>query len=43
MTAGSREKELLSKRGGRLGWNTGQMLLLWLGWDGFVTSKDVVA
>src|SRR5208337_910735 len=35
--------ELLSKRGSRLGGNTGQMLLRFLGWDGFVTSKDVVA
>jgi len=35
--------ELLAKRGGRLGGNTGQMLLRFLGWDGFVTSRDVVA
>ena len=35
--------ELLAKRGNRLGGNTGQMLLRFLGWDGFVTSKDVVA
>ncbi len=35
--------EVLMKRGGRLGGNTGQMLLRFLGWDGFVTSKDVVA
>ena len=34
--------ELLAKRGSRLGGNTGQMLLRFLGWDGFVTSKDVV-
>lgn len=34
--------ELLVKRGSRLGGNTGQMLLRFLGWDGFVTSKDVV-
>ena len=34
---------LLAKRGSRLGGNTGQMLLRFLGWDGFVTSKDVVA
>jgi 3-methyladenine DNA glycosylase Tag len=34
---------LLVKRGSRLGGNTGQMLLRFLGWDGFVTSKDVVA
>ena len=35
--------ELLAKRGNRLGGNNGQMLLRFLGWDGFVTSKDVVA
>jgi len=35
--------DLLAKRGCRLGGNTGQMLLRFLGWDGFVTSKDVVA
>lgn len=35
--------ELLAKRGSRLGGNTGQMLLRFVGWDGFVTSKDVVA
>ena len=35
--------ELLARRGSRLGGNTGQMLLRFLGWDGFVTSKDVVA
>lgn len=34
---------LLAKRGSRLGGNTGQMLLRFLGWDGFVTSRDVVA
>lgn len=34
---------LLVKRGNRLGGNTGQMLLRFLGWDGFVTSRDVVA
>jgi 3-methyladenine DNA glycosylase Tag len=34
---------LLAKRGSRLGGNTGQMLLRFLGWDGFVTSQDVVA
>jgi len=33
--------ELLAKRGSRLGGNTGQMLLRFLGWDGFVTSRDV--
>jgi len=35
--------DLLAKRGSRLGGNTGQMLLRFLGWDGFVTSKDMVA
>ena len=35
--------DLLARRGSRLGGNTGQMLLRFLGWDGFVTSKDVVA
>lgn len=35
--------ELLAKRGNRLGGNSGQLLLRFLGWDGFVTSKDVVA
>ena len=35
--------EVMAKRGSRLGGNTGQMLLRFLGWDGFVTSKDVVA
>ena len=35
--------EFLAKRGSQLGGNTGQMLLRFLGWDGFVTSKDVVA
>jgi 3-methyladenine DNA glycosylase Tag len=34
---------LLIKRGSRLGGNTGQMLLRFVGWDGFVTSRDVVA
>lgn len=34
---------LLAKRGNRLGGNTGQMLLRFLGWDGFVLSRDVVA
>ncbi len=33
--------DLLAKRGSRLGGNTGQMLLRFLGWDGFMTSKDV--
>jgi 3-methyladenine DNA glycosylase Tag len=35
--------ELLAKRGNRLGGNSGQMMLRFLGWDGFVMSKDVVA
>lgn len=35
--------DLLTKRGSRLGGNTGQMLLRFVGWDGFVTSRDVVA
>ena len=35
--------ELLAKRGSRLGGNTGQLMLRFLGWDGFVTSRDVVA
>jgi 3-methyladenine DNA glycosylase Tag len=35
--------ELLATRGSRLGGNSGQMLLRFLGYDAFVTSKDVVA
>ena len=35
--------ELLAKRGNRLGGNTGQMFLRFVGYDGFVTSQDVVA
>jgi len=35
--------ELLTKRGSRLGGNTGMMFLRFIGWDGFVTSRDVVA
>jgi 3-methyladenine DNA glycosylase Tag len=34
---------LLTKRGSRLGGNSGQMFLRFVGWDGFVTSQDVVA
>ena len=34
--------ELLAKRGSRLGGNTGQMMLRFLGFDGFVTSGDMV-
>ena len=33
----------LAGRGSRLGGNSGQMLLRFLGYDAFVTSKDVVA
>jgi 3-methyladenine DNA glycosylase Tag len=35
--------ELLAKRGSRLGGATGQYLLRFLGWDGFVISRDVSA
>jgi 3-methyladenine DNA glycosylase Tag len=35
--------DLLAKRGSRLGGITGQMLLRFIGWDGFVTSRDVTA
>jgi 3-methyladenine DNA glycosylase Tag len=35
--------DLLAKRGSRLGGNTGQMFLRFVGWDGFVTSQDVTA
>jgi len=35
--------QVLTKNGSRLGGNTGQMFLRFVGWDGFVTSKDVVA
>ncbi len=34
--------DLLARRGNRLGGMTGQMLLRFLGWDGFVLSRDVV-
>ena len=34
---------LLAKRGARLGGNTGQYLLRFLGWDGFILSRDVIA
>lgn len=33
---------VLNERGSRLGGNTGQMFLRYLGWDGFVLSNDVV-
>jgi len=32
----------LSKHGARLGGNTGQYFLRWIGWDGFVISPDFV-
>jgi 3-methyladenine DNA glycosylase Tag len=35
--------DLLAKRGDRLGGATGQMFLRFIDWDGFTTSKDVVA
>jgi 3-methyladenine DNA glycosylase Tag len=35
--------DLLAKRGSRLGGNSGQMFLRFVGWDGFVTSQDMVA
>lgn len=35
--------EALAKRGSRLGGMTGQYFLRFIGWDGFVTSKDVIA
>lgn len=34
--------QCLAKQGSRLGGNTGQMFLRFVGWDGFVTSKDMV-
>lgn len=33
----------LSKHGSRLGGNTGQYLLRWLGWDTFIVSQDMAA
>ena len=33
----------LGKHGSRLGGNTGQYLLRWLGWDGFILSPDMIA
>ncbi|MEZ5811125.1 MAG: DNA-3-methyladenine glycosylase I [Rhizobiaceae bacterium] len=33
----------LAKNGSRLGGNTGQYFLRWVGWDAFVLSKDAVA
>jgi 3-methyladenine DNA glycosylase Tag len=35
--------DLLAKRGSRLGGATGQAFLRFIGWDGFMLSKDVVA
>ncbi len=35
--------DFLATRGDRLGGMTGQMLLRTLGWDGFTTSRDIVA
>lgn len=35
--------DLLGKRGARLGGKTGQYFLRFIGWDGFVTSQDMVA
>lgn len=35
--------ELLGKRGSRLGGNTGQYFLRFVGWDGYMLSRDVVA
>jgi 3-methyladenine DNA glycosylase Tag len=35
--------ELLAKRGSRLGGNSGQMLLRFLGYDAFVATKDVAS
>ena len=32
----------LGKHGSRLGGNTGQYLLRWLGWDCFILSNDMV-
>ena len=32
----------LGKHGSRLGGNTGQYLLRWLGWDTFILSPDMV-
>lgn len=33
----------LGKHGSRLGGNTGQYLLRWLGWDTFILSQDMIA
>jgi 3-methyladenine DNA glycosylase Tag len=34
--------DLMAKRGARLGGKTGQYFLRFIGWDGFVTSRDMV-
>ena len=33
----------LGKNGSRLGGNTGQYFLRWIGWDGFIISTDMAA
>ena len=33
----------LGKNGSRLGGNTGQYFLRWLGWDSFIVSNDMAA
>lgn len=35
--------DYLAKHGSRLGGNTGQYLLRWLGWDSFIISQDLAA
>lgn len=35
--------DFLGKHGSRLGGNTGQYLLRWLGWDSYIVSRDFVA
>ncbi|MDC0661441.1 DNA-3-methyladenine glycosylase I [Marinobacter sp. SS21] len=35
--------QYLKKHGARLGGNTAQYFLRWVGWDGFILSQDVVA
>ena len=35
--------DLMARRGSRLGGNTGQLFLRFVGYDGFVTSQDVLA
>ncbi len=35
--------DVLARRGARLGGMTGQYFLRFIGWDGFVTSQDMVA